>query len=362
MALEFTNTRDEPLIGSDLTKFLLELNWKGANGQCVFKEDGYVEYMVERCKYEVEDPGQYRMSSLIVEAMTSPNKDDRRTSRIVEWLGTYIKFRLSGEKEINIIYYPIVQKGKYYLIRSSRYNGYLINNIFAEGFAPPPPPTPPNSETILCSICMEKPANCAPVPCGHKCGCEECFTKVMEKDARCPICRTNIDRVIRIFDMASPNYASAVVKKVEESFDIENMETFPPLPSPEYIVNLNSRYNVFENGRIYTYSCGEFLNKFNKDSKNIVLWKLSNGDEQHGRICKIYNQLYISMIDKFPQFKPKFPIADTAIVSLCVLVESFTEEHKKKTNKPVKPAPQIQKQTVSNLSSNARSWTPSYQY
>ena len=377
MALKFTNTRNEPLMSNELTTFIYELNWVCEDGTpCVFKKDGYVEYRGERYPYEVEDRGWYRLEGKTIWVKTVPNGKYRST-RIVEWVGVYVTFQQPEYNETNR-YYPIVQNGKYYLIYNDiNYNGHVRNVVFAEGFHPvavPPtavPPTAHPSSEALCSICFEEPANYAAVPCGHKCGCKECFQTVMNKDMRCPICRTDIDCVIRVYDMATQSHSVVTTKPDETAvLNLNNPDAFPPLPSPQYIVNINSRYNVLENGRNYNYTCGEFLNKFNKDSKNIVTWKLSNGDEQHGRIFNVYNQLYMSMIDVFPQFKTKFPKMDAPLVSLMIAVESFKEEHKnsERAKHAQKPQPHHQTKTVqqdhnktpkvSTLNPNARHWTP----
>ncbi|CEM02386.1 unnamed protein product [Vitrella brassicaformis CCMP3155] len=46
-----------------------------------------------------------------------------------------------------------------------------------------------------CVICMAKPDECAFDPCGHVCACMDCAVKLDD----CPICRTKIMKVLRVF-------------------------------------------------------------------------------------------------------------------------------------------------------------------
>nr|QBK87433.1 MAG: ubiquitin-protein ligase [Marseillevirus LCMAC201] len=50
----------------------------------------------------------------------------------------------------------------------------------------------------LCVICMDKNNNTTCIPCGHNCCCYECAVNFVTD--RCPICRTIIERVIKIYD------------------------------------------------------------------------------------------------------------------------------------------------------------------
>lgn len=47
-----------------------------------------------------------------------------------------------------------------------------------------------------CIVCMDRPKDCAPVPCGHAQFCRPCLTA--EEDKGCPLCRTPITRIIKI--------------------------------------------------------------------------------------------------------------------------------------------------------------------
>ena len=60
--------------------------------------------------------------------------------------------------------------------------------------APKQTPTPKEEEST-CSICLDKPNNCAFAPCGHQSTCEDCSSKVKE----CPICRVTVTSFIKIF-------------------------------------------------------------------------------------------------------------------------------------------------------------------
>jgi len=46
-----------------------------------------------------------------------------------------------------------------------------------------------------CVICMAAPAEFACLPCGHMCGCLPCLSKVR----RCPICRQQVEKAVKVF-------------------------------------------------------------------------------------------------------------------------------------------------------------------
>jgi hypothetical protein len=53
-----------------------------------------------------------------------------------------------------------------------------------------------------CRVCLERPAEIAAVPCGHRfvCTSEECRAKVdRHPDSRCYVCRTPMTGTLRIF-------------------------------------------------------------------------------------------------------------------------------------------------------------------
>ncbi|KAI4345780.1 hypothetical protein L6164_012876 [Bauhinia variegata] len=50
-----------------------------------------------------------------------------------------------------------------------------------------------------CAICLDAPAEGACIPCGHVAGCLSCLNEVKAKKWGCPVCRTKIDQVIKIY-------------------------------------------------------------------------------------------------------------------------------------------------------------------
>jgi len=54
-------------------------------------------------------------------------------------------------------------------------------------------------EQAVCVVCCDRPANFLVVPCGHQCGCESCLAKVVTSKGGCPICRSPIESIQRVF-------------------------------------------------------------------------------------------------------------------------------------------------------------------
>ncbi|KAI4373900.1 hypothetical protein MLD38_011960 [Melastoma candidum] len=54
-------------------------------------------------------------------------------------------------------------------------------------------------EESCCVVCLDAPVQGACVPCGHMAGCMSCLEKIKAKKSGCPVCRTNIDQVIRLY-------------------------------------------------------------------------------------------------------------------------------------------------------------------
>ena len=50
-------------------------------------------------------------------------------------------------------------------------------------------------DSELCCICMDAPSTCVVTPCGHKCLCAECAAKVMDQEAKCPMCATAFQQI-----------------------------------------------------------------------------------------------------------------------------------------------------------------------
>ena len=66
------------------------------------------------------------------------------------------------------------------------------------GGGPVLPATPPTA-VKNCSMCMEKPVDCVFLDCGHGCTCEACANLLVAKQAHCPLCRSDIKRVLRVY-------------------------------------------------------------------------------------------------------------------------------------------------------------------
>ncbi|KAK2982984.1 hypothetical protein RJ640_013921 [Escallonia rubra] len=50
-----------------------------------------------------------------------------------------------------------------------------------------------------CVICLDAPVEGACIPCGHMVGCMSCLSEIKAKKWGCPVCRTKIDQVIRLY-------------------------------------------------------------------------------------------------------------------------------------------------------------------
>ncbi|EOY06059.1 PREDICTED: putative E3 ubiquitin-protein ligase XBAT35 isoform X2 [Theobroma cacao] len=50
-----------------------------------------------------------------------------------------------------------------------------------------------------CVICLDAPSEAACVPCGHVAGCMSCLNEIKAKKWGCPVCRTKIEQVIRLY-------------------------------------------------------------------------------------------------------------------------------------------------------------------
>lgn len=65
---------------------------------------------------------------------------------------------------------------------------------------PPPPTVTAVNETSVCEVCLVAPrADIALVPCGHARFCVACIDTVTGSSGNCPVCRSPIDNVIRIY-------------------------------------------------------------------------------------------------------------------------------------------------------------------
>lgn len=50
-----------------------------------------------------------------------------------------------------------------------------------------------------CVICLDSPIEGACIPCGHMAGCMSCLNEIKAKKWGCPVCRTKIDQVVRLY-------------------------------------------------------------------------------------------------------------------------------------------------------------------
>lgn len=54
-------------------------------------------------------------------------------------------------------------------------------------------------DSSSCVICWEAPIEGACIPCGHMAGCMSCLTEIKAKKGVCPVCRSNINQVVRLY-------------------------------------------------------------------------------------------------------------------------------------------------------------------
>eukprot|EP00252_Welwitschia_mirabilis_P026126 TRINITY_DN840_c0_g1_i2.p1 TRINITY_DN840_c0_g1~~TRINITY_DN840_c0_g1_i2.p1 ORF type:complete len:384 (-),score=61.19 TRINITY_DN840_c0_g1_i2:88-1239(-) len=50
-----------------------------------------------------------------------------------------------------------------------------------------------------CVICWDAPAEAVCIPCGHVAGCAACLNEIKAKNIGCPVCRTSIEQVIKVY-------------------------------------------------------------------------------------------------------------------------------------------------------------------
>ena len=56
-----------------------------------------------------------------------------------------------------------------------------------------------NKNDSSCVICLDAPVEGACIPCGHMAGCMSCLNEVKAKNWGCPVCRSKIDQVVRLY-------------------------------------------------------------------------------------------------------------------------------------------------------------------
>ena len=52
----------------------------------------------------------------------------------------------------------------------------------------------------LCVICLSEAKTHAVIPCGHKCLCRQCAVEMQRRPSRCPLCKSEFDCIVQIFD------------------------------------------------------------------------------------------------------------------------------------------------------------------
>ncbi|XP_073137325.1 putative E3 ubiquitin-protein ligase XBAT35 [Henckelia pumila] len=52
-----------------------------------------------------------------------------------------------------------------------------------------------------CTICLDAPLEGACIPCGHMAGCMSCLNEIKAKKWGCPVCRANINQIVRIYSV-----------------------------------------------------------------------------------------------------------------------------------------------------------------
>lgn len=56
-----------------------------------------------------------------------------------------------------------------------------------------------STSSSSCVVCLDAPVEGACIPCGHMAGCMSCLGEIKGKKWGCPVCRAEIDRVIRLY-------------------------------------------------------------------------------------------------------------------------------------------------------------------
>ncbi|KAI7742906.1 hypothetical protein M8C21_031331 [Ambrosia artemisiifolia] len=56
-----------------------------------------------------------------------------------------------------------------------------------------------SNDSSSCVICLDAPVEGACIPCGHMAGCMTCLNEIKDKNWGCPVCRTKIEQVVRLY-------------------------------------------------------------------------------------------------------------------------------------------------------------------
>lgn len=67
--------------------------------------------------------------------------------------------------------------------------------------APEPVKKGGEEQSSTCVVCLDAPVEGACVPCGHMAGCMSCLEGIKAKKWGCPICRSKIDQIIRVYSV-----------------------------------------------------------------------------------------------------------------------------------------------------------------
>ncbi|DAZ94621.1 TPA: hypothetical protein N0F65_010560 [Lagenidium giganteum] len=80
-----------------------------------------------------------------------------------------------------------------------------------------------------CVVCFDGPQSAVCVPCGHNAVCMDCATRIIETERLCPVCRTEVREIIKLFRFECPGspcpMASTVLEQLRSAQeDIESYE------------------------------------------------------------------------------------------------------------------------------------------
>lgn len=87
------------------------------------------------------------------------------------------------------IHYPNIDSSPIDLLNPASEKDHVIGDASKQG------------ESSSCVICFDAPVEGACVPCGHMAGCMSCLNEIKVKKWGCPVCRTQIDQVIRVYSV-----------------------------------------------------------------------------------------------------------------------------------------------------------------
>lgn len=100
------------------------------------------------------------------------------------------------EDELSI-HYPLIDSSRVNDIEIASISG--IKTLSASGGSLEAKTKAESSDSGTCVVCLDAPVEGACVPCGHMAGCMVCLNEIKKKNWGCPVCRANIDQVIKLF-------------------------------------------------------------------------------------------------------------------------------------------------------------------